>query len=56
MSCLLDAEAEVEHAVGGVGLPVWSFHFIDEATQTVAELSSGTAKNILFEFQRACWD
>lgn len=49
MSCLLDAEAEVEHAVGGVGLSVGSFHLIDEATEAVAQLSSGALENILLQ-------
>lgn len=49
MSCLLDAEAEVEQAVGGVGLSVGSFHLIDEATEAVAQLSSGALENILLQ-------
>ena len=47
MSNLLDAEAEVEQAVGGVRLPVGSFQLSDEATEAVAQLSSGALKNIL---------
>lgn len=48
-SCLLDAEAEVEQAVGGVWLSVGSFHLIDEATETIAQFSSGALKNILLQ-------
>lgn len=46
-SNLLDAEAEVEEAVGGVRLSVGSFQLSDEATEAVAQLSSGALKNIL---------
>lgn len=37
-SCLLDAETEVEQAVGGVRLSVGSFHLSDETTEAVTEL------------------
>lgn len=40
---LLDAEAEVEQAVGGVRLSVWSLHFSDEAAEAIAQLSCGAA-------------
>lgn len=47
VSCLLDAEAEVEQAVGGVGLSIGPFQLPDEATEAVAQLSCGALKNVL---------
>ena len=47
-SCLLYAEAEVEQAVGGVLLPVRSFHLSDETTEALAQLSRRAAKNVFF--------
>lgn len=54
MSCLLNAEAEVEQAVRGVWLPTGSFHFIDEATESITQLSSGAPKNILLQLHGTC--
>lgn len=55
-SCLLDAETEVEQAVGGVKFSAWSFHLGDEATEAVAQLSGGAAKNILLQLHGTSWE
>lgn len=56
MTCLLNAEAEVEEAVGGVRLSIGSFHLTDERTKTVAQLSRGAAENILLQLYGASWN
>lgn len=54
-SHLLDAEAEVEQAVRGVGLPVGPFHLVDEAAESVAQLSGGALENVLIQHHRTGW-
>lgn len=45
-TCLLDAKAEVEQAVGAVRLPVGPLHLGNEAAEAVAELSCGALEDI----------
>lgn len=54
-SHLLDAEAEVEQAVRGIGLPVWPLDLIDEAAESVAQLSRGALEDVLIQHHRTGW-
>lgn len=46
-SHLLNAEAEVEQAVGGVRLSIRPFHLSDEAREAAVQFRCGAVKNIL---------
>lgn len=54
-SHLLDAEAEIEEAVRGVGLPVRPFDLVDEAAESVAQLSRGALEDVLVQHHRTGW-
>lgn len=54
-SHLLDAEAQVEQAVRGVGLPVRPLDLVDEAAESVAQLSRGALEDVLVQHHRAGW-